>query len=106
MVFKFNLFTIKIGNILAPLYTQLFDTYSPGKSYPITHQAHRRSTTMGKTVDNPKKYIISCRINDEELQVLQNIAKQSDVSISTLLRQSLLAIQENLGCHSKAGAQA
>lgn len=59
---------------------------------------------MGKTVDNPKKYIISCRVNDQELQVLQNIAKQSDISISNLLRQSLIMIEDNLSCHSKASA--
>lgn len=50
---------------------------------------------MGKPVENPKKYIISCRINDDEMQVLQDLAKRADTSISTLLRQSLDLLQQN-----------
>lgn len=49
---------------------------------------------MGKTVENPKKYIISCRINDEEMQVLQDLSKEHGTSISTLLRQSLLRLDQ------------
>lgn len=52
---------------------------------------------MGKPVENPKKYIISCRINDDEMQVLQDLAKRADTSISTLLRHSLDLLQENAG---------
>lgn len=48
---------------------------------------------MGKTVENPKKYIISCRVNDEEMQVLQDLSKEYGTSISTLLRQSLLQLE-------------
>lgn len=44
---------------------------------------------MGKTVENPKKYIISCRVNDEEMQALQDLSKEQGTSISTLLRQTL-----------------
>jgi hypothetical protein len=44
---------------------------------------------MGKTVENPKKYIISCRVNDQELQSLQGLAVQSGLSISKLLRRIL-----------------
>ncbi len=44
---------------------------------------------MGKTVENPKKYIISCRIDDQEMQILQELAKEANTSISNLLRQSL-----------------
>lgn len=51
---------------------------------------------MGKTVENPKKYIISCRINDDEMQVLQQLARRADTSISTLLRQSLDLLQQDL----------
>jgi len=52
---------------------------------------------MGKTVENPKKYIISCRVNDDELQTLQELAKRADSSISTLLRHSLDLLQQDLG---------
>ncbi len=50
---------------------------------------------MGKTVDKPKKYIISCRVDDHELETLQELAKRADTSISTLLRQSLDLLQED-----------
>ena len=52
---------------------------------------------MGKTVDKPKKYIISCRVDDRELETLQELAKRADTSISTLLRHSLDLLQEDLG---------
>ena len=44
---------------------------------------------MGKSVENPKRYIISCRIDDQEMQVLQDISKETGASISALLRRSL-----------------
>lgn len=49
---------------------------------------------MGKTVENPKKYIISCRVNDEEMQILQDLSRENGTSISTLLRQSLMALDQ------------
>ncbi|BCA78421.1 hydrogen-dependent growth transcriptional repressor [Desulfuromonas sp. AOP6] len=56
---------------------------------------------MGKAVENPKKNIVSCRVNDSEMQTLQVIAEKSGVSISMLLRQSLDLLQQNpqLGGH-------
>jgi len=50
---------------------------------------------MGKTVSNPKNYIISCRIDQDELDTLQEIAKQSNTTISTLLRNSLALIKDD-----------
>ncbi len=50
---------------------------------------------MGKSVENPKKYIISCRISDQELENLQALAKAQGTSISTLLRRSLNLLEEN-----------
>jgi hypothetical protein len=44
---------------------------------------------MGKSVKNPKKHIVSCRINDLEMETLQQRAEAYDISISELLRQSL-----------------
>ena len=49
---------------------------------------------MGKTVENPKRYIISCRISDQEMETLQEIAKMQGTSISTLLRHSLNLLEE------------
>ena len=50
---------------------------------------------MGKSVENPKRYIISCRVNDQEMEVLQEIAKNHGTSISTLLRRSLNLLEQN-----------
>jgi predicted transcriptional regulator len=50
---------------------------------------------MGKTVENPKKNIVSCRVDDDEMQVLQAMAKRADLSISMLLRHSIEMLQEN-----------
>lgn len=47
---------------------------------------------MGKSVQNPKKFIVSCRIDDDEMQQLQKIAKKSGTNISNLLRRSLLGL--------------
>jgi hypothetical protein len=44
---------------------------------------------MGKSVQNPKKFIISCRVNDQEMEMLQQLADKSGLSISKLLRQTL-----------------
>lgn len=44
---------------------------------------------MGKSVRNPKKHIISCRVNEVEMEVLQHMAEEFDSSISELLRQCL-----------------
>lgn len=47
---------------------------------------------MGKSVENPKKFIVSCRINDREMEQLKKIAEQSGTNISNLLRRSLLGL--------------
>jgi len=39
---------------------------------------------MGKTVKNPKRFIISCRVNDEEMRLLQQRAKEAGTNISNL----------------------
>lgn len=55
---------------------------------------------MPRHVENPKSHIVSCRLNEDELQVLQKIAESKRTSISDLLRQSLgLLDKENLKSH-------
>ena len=44
---------------------------------------------MGKTVSNPKRHIISCRIEEGEYEVLQQIAEDVGINISSLLRQGV-----------------
>jgi hypothetical protein len=59
---------------------------------------------MGKTVENPKRYIVSCRVSDREMQLLADRAEQGNTNISDLLRQSLTAIAEGFGTPNHAGA--
>ena len=49
---------------------------------------------MGRRAINAKKFIVSCRVNSEEMDLLQSIAKDTESSISDLLRKSLLSIQD------------
>lgn len=52
---------------------------------------------MARTSKSPKKFIISCRVNDREMRALHQRAQESGVSITMLLRQSLdLASKESL----------
>jgi len=44
---------------------------------------------MGKTVKNPKRFIVSCRVDDKEMVLLQERAQACGSSISELLRDSL-----------------
>ena len=44
---------------------------------------------MGKSVKNPKHFIISCRVDDNQLVILQERAKACGTNISNLLRDCL-----------------
>jgi hypothetical protein len=48
---------------------------------------------MGKRTENAKNFIVSCRVNHEELGQLQSLARQQGASISELLRKSLILLQ-------------
>jgi hypothetical protein len=50
---------------------------------------------MGKSVESPKKYIISCRVDDQELQILQELARSAGTNISNLLRRSLELLEQS-----------
>ncbi|HKL49357.1 MAG TPA: hydrogen-dependent growth transcriptional repressor [Desulfuromonadales bacterium] len=55
---------------------------------------------MPRHVENPKSHIVSCRLNEEELHVLQKIAESKKTNISDLLRQSLgLLDKDSLNRH-------
>ena len=47
---------------------------------------------MGRSVKNPKKHIISFRVNEGEMETLQHLTEESGISISDLLRQTLLQL--------------
>lgn len=50
---------------------------------------------MGRRAENAKKFIISCRVNNQEMDQLQVLAKESGNSISDLLRKSIVLLQDN-----------
>lgn len=56
---------------------------------------------MGKTVENPKRFIISCRVDDKEMELLQIMADKAGVNISTLLRRSIDVLQDNICMHDQ-----
>jgi len=47
---------------------------------------------VGKSVKKPKKHIVSCRVNEGEMETLQHLTEESGISISELSRQSLLQL--------------
>lgn len=49
---------------------------------------------MGRTTNDRKKHIVSCRVNDREMAVLRREAMKSGLSITMLLRQSLNLSQQ------------
>jgi hypothetical protein len=50
---------------------------------------------VGKSVENPKKYIISCRVDDQEMQILRKLARSAGTNISNLLRRSIDLLDRN-----------
>jgi len=50
---------------------------------------------MGRTTTNKMSHVVSCRVNDREMDALRRLARKSGVSITTLLRQSLNLPQQN-----------
>lgn len=59
---------------------------------------------MGKSVESPKKFIISCRVDNDELQILQKKAKAAGTNISALLRLSLNLLEQSGGKASQLRA--
>ena len=51
---------------------------------------------MGRAVNQPKKYIVSCRINGNEMETLNKIAQEAGTNISDLLRQSIFRLGQDL----------
>ncbi len=44
---------------------------------------------MARVSENPKKFIISCRVDNDEMHVLQHRAEKAGLSITQLLRTCL-----------------
>lgn len=54
---------------------------------------------MGKEVRFPKRYIVSCRINSDELLTLKKLARETGSNISDLLRNSLNQLTQEASEH-------
>ena len=48
---------------------------------------------MGRKTENAKKFIVSCRVDDVEMDQLQSLAREQGASVSDLLRKSLILLQ-------------
>jgi hypothetical protein len=48
---------------------------------------------MGRKAENAKKFIISCRVNNEEIDQLQCLAREQGTNVSDLMRKSLILLQ-------------
>ncbi len=59
---------------------------------------------MGKSVENPKRHIISCRVSDQEMETLLELARESGTSLSTLLRHSLNLLEQDNSVMSRPAA--
>lgn len=44
---------------------------------------------MGRRSDNPLRFVVSCRLNHEEISFLQGRADKYGISLSTLVRNCL-----------------
>jgi hypothetical protein len=44
---------------------------------------------MPRGTESPKRFIISCRVDSKEMRLLQEIAKEQAMSITSLVRQCL-----------------
>jgi len=61
---------------------------------------------MPRINQSPKKFIISCRVNDREMRDLHQRARESGLSITMLLRQSLDLQTMNHGRAMSQGGRA
>jgi len=59
---------------------------------------------VARSAANPKKFIISCRVNHREMEVLQKRAEESGISITTLLRKSLELVERDFNQTGQASA--
>lgn len=59
---------------------------------------------MARSAANPKKFIISCRVNHREMEVLQKRAEESGISITTLLRECLELTDRDFSSAGQASA--
>jgi hypothetical protein len=50
---------------------------------------------MGRSVKHPKKFIVSCRVDDEEMRLLVERARSERTNISEMLRRSLELCEES-----------
>jgi Ribbon-helix-helix domain len=50
---------------------------------------------MGRIAENPKKHVLSFRVDVKEWKLLQKASRKTGVDVSTLLRQYLKEVLKN-----------
>ncbi|HYS43762.1 MAG TPA: DUF6290 family protein [Geobacteraceae bacterium] len=57
---------------------------------------------MGAMKENPRYNVVSIRVSDEELEALQEVCKETNKSVSTVMREAMSLIRfkaENSGIY-------
>ncbi len=57
---------------------------------------------MGAMKENPRYNVVSIRVSDEELEALQEVCKETNKSVSTVMREAMSLIRfkaENPGIY-------
>lgn len=52
-----------------------------------------KETVMGATKENPRYNVVSIRVSDEELEALQEVCKETNKSVSTVMREAMSLIR-------------
>ena len=50
---------------------------------------------MGAMKENPRYNVVSIRVSDEELEALQEVCKETNKSISTVVREAMSLVRAN-----------
>jgi Ribbon-helix-helix protein, copG family len=54
-----------------------------------------KEKVMGAMKENPRYNVVSIRVSDDELEVLQEVSKETRKSISQIMREAMSLIQSN-----------
>jgi hypothetical protein len=66
------------------------------------HDYAAKETVMGAMKENPRYNVVSIRVSDEELEALQEVCKETNKSVSTVMREAMSLIRskaENSGVY-------
>lgn len=55
---------------------------------------------MGRRSENHRGFVVSCRLNEAEMEALQNMSLMTDCSVSDLLRRGLRNLTQSTSVDS------